>query len=263
MDNPMLHRILKKLSGRASNKSYFELNFQKRVKEQHDDLPKAGYIPIPEKILKNSDNRYLDPSHRSLRFACLNLQNQNMIFPVRALYAMGATLMSYNQLHPNPSLMIEDICQFRLAAMEAALNCTPDDLLVLLTHLDALPCVESWEQSYEWRTRNFPEEEVSRWHSLNRHAAALFLKRIDTPEADFIAFKEAAEVLNGLEFFSVETCEHGEANVQLGHVIADIFPTLRARESSLLERRSRLIYRTEDESSPVVPEDKIGVDGFS
>ncbi len=253
----MLHWILGQFSGRPPSERLFWQHWRKRAKAQHNDLPMAGYYPVSEEALEASNRRYLDPGHRSLQFAAFNLSNQRMIFPVRALYATGATLtISSNQTPANPSLAIEGACQFRLAAMEAALNSTPNELLILLSDA-TFPSAHSWEQSLEWREKEFPAELVSSYHSSYRHAAALFIKRIDTPEADFLAFKEAATVLQNCGLFRTETCENSAAEVRLGHVISDVFPSLRSREGELLDCKSRLKWQAEDPADRNVSETKI------
>lgn len=234
------------------------------MKVQHDDMQKAKFSPVPNEILARSDAQYFDQGHRSMMYASFNLNNQCTIFPLRALYATGATLMmSSEQGYPaNPSLAIEDACRFRVAAMEAALNDTPGDLLILLGGT-YLPSPHTWEQSPEWQAKELAPDLVSSMHSLYGHATTLFLKRIQTPEADFLAFKEAALVLERFGLFLTEKDESGVAHEHLGPVVCDIFPSLRSRECLLLARKSRLAWHDEGTGSvPVVPEDKIGVDGF-
>lgn len=261
----MLHRILGKLSGQSPRERDFTQRWNERVKAQHDDLQKASFDPVPHETLAFSDAQYFDQSHRSLMFARLNLNNQSTVFPVRALYATGATLMmnSENLCPANPTLTMESACRFRMAAMEAALNCTPNDLLIMLGSM-YLPSPSTWEQSPEWQAEEFAPDLVSSKHSLGRHASALFLKRIQTPAADFLAFKEAAHVLERFELFQTEKDDNGVSHEHLGYVLCDIFPVLRSRESDLLARKSRLAWHSEGaEERPVVPEDKIGVDGFA
>lgn len=257
----MFNWITRKLRGNPSGKNDLLGEWDARVKTQYESLPKAGFFPVPEEVLEASNRRYRDTSHRSFAFSDLNLINQSMIFPVRALYATGATLItSEDQFGRNPSLVIENACRFRLAAMEAALNATPNDLLVLLS---VLPQPESWEQSREWQESNLPSEHFSvGWHSTYRHAVVLFLKRIDTPAADFLAFKEAASVLGRFGLFCDEKDEDGNKRERLGYVISDVFPSLRRRERELLDRKLRLAWRSEDATDPVVPEDNIGLNGF-
>lgn len=257
--------IIEKLSGRSPEERDFLRQWNKRVKFQHDDLQKTGYSPVPDETLAVSDAQYFDQGHRSLMYARFNLNNQRTIFPLRALYATGVTLtMSEDHNYPaNPALAIESACRFRMAAMEAALNCTPSDLLVMLGS-NYLPSPNTWEQSPEWRAKEFEPDRVSSIHSLGRHATALFLKRIETPAADFLAFKEAALVLELFGLFLNEKDDSGGSREHLGPVVCDIFPALRSRESKLLARKFRLAWHSEgDEVCPVVPEDKIGMDGFA
>lgn len=261
----MLHRIMEKLTGQPPSQRDFTQRWNECVKAQHDDLQKAGFDPVPDETLALSDAQYFDRSHRSMMFARLNLNNQCTVFPLRALYATGATLImnSDHNCPANPTLTMESACRFRIDAMDAALNCTPNDLLILMGGMH-LPSPDTWEQSPEWQAEEFALDLVSSKHSLGRHASALFLKRIQTPAADFLAFKEAALVFQSFDLFQTEKDDNGVSREHLGHVLCDIFPSVRSREDVLLARKSRLAWHSEGpEVYPVVPEDKIGVDGFA
>lgn len=259
----MLHWILRKLSGQPKSKQDFTKHWNERVRAQHDRVQKAGFFPVSDEALALSGAQYFDQGHRSAMFAQFNLTNRCTIFPLRALYATGATLMMNSGQGHSATLAMEGACRFRLAAMEAALSFTPTDLLILMDSRSCLPSPASWEQSEEWRTKAFPSDIVASEPFLWRHAAALFLDRIDTPAADFLAFKEAASVLSSFELFDDKTDFNGTSQKQLGFVISDIFPTLRARERDLLIRQ-RLLEKCQEmeRKNFTFPEHLIGVDGF-
>ena len=139
---------------------------------------------------------------------------------------------------------------------------TPNDLLILLDG-SYLPRPWEWEQSLEWQAAEFEPNYILSMRSIFRHAAALFLKRLETPAADFLAFKEAAMILDRFELFQTEEDKNGSPTEFLGVVISDIFPAIRSRERALLSRKTDLARYDEYPNPAVIPEDKIGLDGFS
>ena len=258
----MLEWLYWKLWNLLPWESKSERKWKERVKDQHDDLQKASFFPVPDNALVKSDARYSCGCHRSVLFDSVSYI-QRMIFPIRALYYTGATILIGSEAgYPaNPTLAIDNACRFRIDAMEAALNCTPADLLVLMA--SNLPNPSCWEQSSAWRAKAFDPDLAPSQHSLVRHAVALFLERSDTPAADFLAFKEAALVLENHGLFQTEIDDSGAEREQIGNVISDIFPTLRAKECRLLARKAALIWHSEGpEQSPVIPDNCIGRGGL-
>ena len=254
--------MLRPFLSRLPQETNFERLWNEQLSEQYTHAPKASFSPVPNDALAASDSRYLDEGHDSFLVARLNQVNRDLVFPTRALYHVGLHLLvADSNRHPkNPTLALEAACEFRISAMEAALNCTSSDLLVLL---NCLPSPSEWKLSLEWRAIEFAQCLTYDLHSLNRHAIALFLERIQTPTADFLAFCEAALVLEEFGLFQKEIANSGISKEHLGYVVCDIFPSLKSRRVELLTRKSRLTWRPEgpDEKS-VVPEESIGLSGF-
>lgn len=257
----MLRSILDRFPVQTSNKSDFEKDWDRRVEDQHNSAMISKYHPMPQSVLEASNERFSSNSYRSFKFDVLRAAYQRAVVPVRVLYATGVTLV-IEESHVSPSHIIETVCQFRLDAMEAALNDTPADLLILLSEAD-LPCPDSWEDRSGWSEEAFAgADDIMRHNSPYRHGLALLLKRLDTSRADFLAFKEAAALIMEHSLFHKEKGEDGSVEVKLQYIMADIFPSLREKERYLLERHAILMRRSEDGDNPVVPDNKIGVDGF-
>lgn len=257
MESNVLLQFFRRLTSQSPKEDAYAQQWSRGTESQHDEALKAAYFPVPEEVLELSNAQYFNEHHESVMFKMFNRHNQKTIFPIRALYATGSTFLTISDEIPaNPTLAVEAACRFRLDAMEAALSITPSDLLILLNNL---PKPDSWEQNPEWLADEFQADLMASHHSLNRHAAALFIKRIDTPEADFLAFKEVAILIRNIGLFSTATDEYGTLNQRLGFVISDLFPSIRKREKELLERKYKLTWVSEgEEAAPVVPEDKIG-----
>lgn len=260
----MLERIFEKFSVNLPRSG--DLSGQWSDRGEQGQIQKAGFVPVADEAIEASDAQYYSDGHRSFLIQSQNRKNRNMVFPIRALYNTGITfLINAEDSYPiNHTIAVEGACRFRMAAMDAALTNTPCDLLVLLHSIRSIPSPRTWEQSTEWQTKEFDPNEIADLHSTYRHAVALLAQRFATPAADFIAFKEAAHVIDKFGLFQTETHEGVLEQERLGNVVCDIFPGLRLREGELLSRKIRLAWRPEGpDQPPVVPNDKIGVDGFT
>lgn len=82
----MWSKLFRKNRVKAANDSDFMKNWEALVKAQHDDMPRAGFEPIPELLLENSNEAYLSPTLKSYLIANMSRINSQFIFPIRALF---------------------------------------------------------------------------------------------------------------------------------------------------------------------------------
>lgn len=216
------------------------------VRTQYKKVPRADFHPVPEDLLGQSDCLYTERSSLTSLVQCW----KERVVPIRVLFHAGATITAYDTVRPaNPSVALDDACKFRLAAMDAALRETPVDLLALLDRFQ-FPAPHVWSQNPSWAKDQFPEWSATGAHSLDRYARALFLKRIRTPAADFLAFQEAAAALDTIGVF-----QQDERGWCVDAFARDIFPSIEARAQALVQRRAELTWREEGGiAPPVVPE---------
>ena len=143
--------------------------------------------------------------------------------------------------HPaDPGAVFEDACAFHLRAMDAAIHDTPTDLLIL-TAQTYLPTPREWEQSTEWIETSLPSHIFATAHPLAQKARKLFLQRIDTPKADFMAYRDASIVLAALGL--LEASVDGPPRMRISLEASAAFPSLKHRENDVLRRSEALEWR--------------------
>ena len=143
--------------------------------------------------------------------------------------------------HPaDPEAVFEDACAFHLQAMDAAIDDTPTDLLILAAQF-CLPTPGEWEQSKEWVEASLPSDIFATAHPLAQKARTLFLERIDTPRADFMAYRGASVVLAGLGL--LDASEDGSPGMKISPEACAAFPSLKRRENDVLRRSEALEWR--------------------
>ena len=143
--------------------------------------------------------------------------------------------------HPaDPEAVFEDACAFHLRAMDAAIDDTPTDLLILAAQF-CLPTPEEWEQSTEWIETSLPSDIFATAHPLAQKARTLFLERIDTPRADFMAYRDASIVLAALGL--LDASEDGSSRRKISLEASAAFPSLKHRENDVLRRSEALEWR--------------------
>jgi hypothetical protein len=124
--------------------------------------------------------------------------------------------------------------------MDAAIKDTPTDLLIL-TARNNLPSPKEWEQSTKWVEDNLPSDFFTTAHPLAQKARTLFLERIDTPTADFMAYRDGSIVLEALGL--LDASEDGYPRMKISLEACAAFPSLKHRENDVLRRSEALEWR--------------------
>ena len=106
------------------------------------------------------------------------------------------------------------------------------------------PLMRYWverEQSTEWTETRLPSDIFATAHPLAQKARTLFLERIDTPKADFMAYRDASVVLAALGL--LDASEDGSPRMKISPEACAAFPSLKRRENDVLRRSEALEWR--------------------
>lgn len=171
---------------------------------------------------------------------------------VQMLYhtAMSITLdVNQGNPAPVPSLVVERDARFRLETINAMIEETPIDLLLLMSER-WLPEISDWSREVAF-LKTLPDEGQ---HSLGRHAGTLLRDRIaHGSSTDLSALKELAIILSDRPIV-----DKVEGPPVVDATLAAAFPAIEARSDELLKRHIELAWRPDEDGDQVVPEHLIG-----